>query len=133
MVKKTDNIDEQEAVKIKQSALSHWPVQIKLVSVNAPFFKDAHLLVAADCCAYACGDFHHQYMKDKVTIIGCPKLDSADYSEKLAEIIAWNNIESLAVVKMEVPCCYGIEHAASAALKQSGKTIPFKVFTLPVS
>jgi len=133
MARKTGDIDEQEALCAKQSELRQWPVQIKLVSVNAPFFKDAHLLVAADCCAYACGSFHHQYMKDKITIIGCPKLDNADYIEKLTEIIAWNHVETLTVARMEVQCCTGIEHAACAALKQSGKTIPFRVFTLPVS
>ncbi|MCL2265465.1 MAG: 4Fe-4S binding protein [Treponema sp.] len=117
----------------QKSELRQWPVQIKLVPVNAHYFNDAHLLICADCCAYSCGSFHHQYMKDKITIIGCPKLDNAEYTEKLAAIIKNNNIKSVTVTKMEVPCCAGLEHAASAALNMSGKTMPYGVFTLPVS
>jgi hypothetical protein len=105
-------------------------VQIKLVPVNAPYFKNAHLLVAADCCAYAFGAFHSQFMRNKITIMGCPKLDRIDYSEKLTEIIAANSIKSVVVVRMEVPCCGGIEHAVVTALKNSGKFLPWQVYTL---
>lgn len=110
--------------------LRQWPVQIKLVPVNAPYFEAAHLLVAADCAAYAKANFHAEHMRGKITIIGCPKLDAADYSEKLTEIIAGNTIKSLTVVRMEVPCCGGIEQAAISALKNSGKFIPWQVVTL---
>jgi ferredoxin len=112
------------------SELQQWPVQIKLVPVNAPYFDGANLLVAADCAAYARAGFHQEYMRGKITLIGCPKLDGADYSEKLTEIISINGIESLTVVRMEVPCCGGIEQAAIAALKKSGKFIPWQVVTL---
>ena len=112
------------------SQLAQWPVQIKLVPVNAPYFEGANLLVAADCAAYAYGNFHSEYMRGKVTIIGCPKLDEGDYSEKLAEIIRQNNIQSVTVVRMEVPCCGGIEHAVKAALLNSGKMIPWQVVTI---
>ncbi|MCL2479883.1 MAG: 4Fe-4S binding protein [Treponema sp.] len=112
------------------SELRQWPVQIKLLPVNAPYFDNANLLIAADCCAFANGAFHNQFMKNKITLIGCPKLDSVDYSEKLTEIISKNNIKSVTVVRMEVPCCGGIEHAAITALKNSGKFLPWQVFTL---
>ena len=112
------------------SELRQWPVQIKLVPVNAPYFDNAHLLIVADCAAYACGEFHSRFMKNKITLIGCPKLDDGDYTEKLAAIIKNNNIKSVTVVRMEVPCCGGIEHAAVAALKQSGRFIPWQVYTL---
>lgn len=112
------------------SQLRQWPVQIKLAPVNAPYFDGAHLLIAADCTAYAYGSFHQDFIRGKVTLIGCPKLDSADYSEKLAEIIRHNDIRSLTVVRMEVPCCGGIEHAAVSALKESGKFIPWQVVTI---
>ena len=112
------------------SELRQWPVQIKLVPVNAPYFDNAYLLVAADCAAYARANFHAEYMRGKITLIGCPKLDGVDYSEKLTAIIANNNIKSLTVVRMEVPCCGGIEQAAVAALKNSGKLIPWQVATL---
>ena len=112
------------------SQLRQWPVQIKLAPVNAPYFEGAHLLIAADCTAYAYGSFHQDFIRGKVTLIGCPKLDSADYSEKLAEIIRHNDIKSLTVVRMEVPCCGGIEHAAVSALKESGKFIPWQVVTI---
>lgn len=113
-----------------QSELMQWPVQIKLVPVNAPYLNGANLLVSADCAAYAYGNFHGRFMKNKVTIIGCPKLDAADYSEKLAEIVRGNNIKSVTVVRMEVPCCGGIQHAVVAALKNSGKMIPWQVATI---
>lgn len=112
------------------SQLRQWPVQIKLAPVNAPYFDGAHLLIAADCTAYAYGSFHQDFIRGKVTLIGCPKLDSADYSEKLAEIIRENDIKSLTVVRMEVPCCGGIEQAAVSALKESGKFMPWQVVTV---
>lgn len=110
--------------------LMQWPVQIKLVPVNAPFFDGANLLVSADCAAYAYGDFHSRFMRHRITVIGCPKLDSADYSEKLTEILKQNNIKSVTVVRMEVPCCGGIENAVVTALKNSGKMIPWQVVTI---
>lgn len=113
-----------------QSRLSQWPVQIKLVPVNAPYFDSADLLIAADCTAYAYGDFHNRFIKNKITLIGCPKLDQGDYSEKLYEIIKDNNIKSVTVVRMEVPCCGGIENAVISALKKSGKFIPWQVVTI---
>lgn len=113
-----------------QSQLRQWPVQIKLVPVNAPYFNNAALLVAADCAAYAHGNFHTRFMKNKVTLIGCPKLDEGDYSEKLTEILRGNDIKSVTVVRMEVPCCGGIEQAVKAALKNSGKLIPWQVVTV---
>jgi ferredoxin len=115
------------------SRLNQWPVQIKLVPVNAPYFENAHLLVSADCGAYARGNFHEEFMRNRITLIGCPKLDDGDYSEKLTEIIARNNIISVTVVRMEVPCCGGIENAVKTALKNSGKMIPWRVVTLSVN
>ncbi len=112
------------------SQLAQWPVQIKLVPVNAPYFKNAHLLVSADCAAYAYASFHKDFMKNHVTIIGCPKLDEGDYSEKLTEILARNDIKSVKVVRMEVPCCGGIEYAVKQALQRSGKFIPWSVVTI---
>ncbi len=109
------------------SELTQWPVQIKLVPVNAPYFDNANLLIAADCTAYAYGDFHRKYIKNRVTLIGCPKLDAGDYAEKLKEIIRLNNIKSVKVVRMEVPCCGGIEAAVKKALQDSGKFIPWSV------
>ena len=113
-----------------QSELRQWPCQIKLAPVNAPYFDNAHLLIAADCAAYAFGDFHSKFMKNRITIIGCPKLDNTDYSDKLTEIITANTIKSVTVVRMEVPCCGGIEQAAITALKNSGKFLPWQVHTL---
>ncbi len=112
------------------SELCQWPVQIKLAPVNAAYFDHANLLIAADCTAYAYGSFHQEFMRGKITLIGCPKLDEGDYSEKLTEIIRQNNIKSLTVVRMEVPCCGGIEYAAVTALKNSGKFIPWQVVTI---
>ena len=112
------------------SRLSQWPVQIKLVPVNAPYFKDAHLLVAADCTAYAYGNFHNEFIRNRITLIGCPKLDVGDYAEKLTAIIANNDIKSVTVVRMEVPCCGGIENAVKRALMASGKFIPWRVVTV---
>lgn len=114
----------------QESRLSQWPVQIKLVPVNAPYFSGAHLLIAADCSAYAYGSFHSDFIKNKIVLIGCPKLDEGDYSEKLAAIIGGNDIKSVTVVRMEVPCCGGIEFAAKKALQESGKFIPWQVVTI---
>ena len=110
-----------------ESRLSQWPVQIKLVPVNAPYFDGADLLIAADCTAFAYGNFHNDFIKDKITIIGCPKLDSVDYSEKLTAIWAVNDIKSVTVVRMQVPCCGGIQTAVQKAVKASGKDIPVSV------
>ncbi|MBQ8388625.1 MAG: 4Fe-4S binding protein [Clostridia bacterium] len=112
------------------SRLSQWPVQIKLVAPNAPYFNGAHLLVAADCTAYAYGNFHNDFIKNKVCIIGCPKLDAVDYTDKLTAIIANNDVKSVTVVRMEVPCCGGIENAVRQALMKSGKFIPWQVVTV---
>ena len=112
------------------SQLRQWPVQIKLVPVRAPFFNGAKLLIAADCTAYAYAAFHERFIKGHITLVGCPKLDSVDYSEKLTEIIRSNDIKSVTVVRMEVPCCGGLEHAAKTALQQSGKFIPWQVVTI---
>lgn len=110
--------------------LSQWPVQIKLVPVNAPYFDGAKLLIAADCTAYAYAAFHERFIKGHITLVGCPKLDGVDYSGKLTEIIRNNDIKSVTVVRMEVPCCGGLEHAAKTALQQSGKFIPWQVVTI---
>jgi ferredoxin len=109
------------------SQLNQWPVQIRLVPVNAPYFENANLLVSADCAAYAYGNFHNEFIKNRITLIGCPKLDEVDYSEKLTAILMSNNIKSVTVVRMEVPCCGGIEDAVKAALKNCGKMIPWQV------
>ncbi len=119
-----------EAAAPAQSMLSQWPVQIKLVPTNAPYFKNAHLLIAADCTAYAYGRFHEELIRNRITLIGCPKLDEGDYTEKLTQIIAGNDIKSLTIARMEVPCCGGIENAARNALKASGKFIPWQVVTI---
>lgn len=112
------------------SQLSQWPVQIKLVPVNAPYFDGADLLVAADCTAYAYGNFHNEFIRGRVTLIGCPKLDEGDYTEKLTAILQHNAIRSVTVVRMEVPCCGGIENAVKRALQISGKWIPWRVVTV---
>ena len=112
------------------SLLSQWPVQIKLVPVRAPYFEGANLLIAADCTAYAYGNFHNEFMCNRVTLIGCPKLDQVDYTEKLTEILKNNSINSVTIVRMEVPCCGGIEYAAKRALQASGKLIPWQVVTI---
>ena len=114
----------------QMSRLAQWPVQIKLVPVNAPYFDGARLLIAADCTAYAYAAFHERFIKGHITLVGCPKLDSVDYSEKLTEIIRSNDIKSVTVVRMEVPCCGGLELAAKKALQQSGKFIPWQVVTI---
>lgn len=115
------------AVPRTASALSQWPVQIKLAPVNAPYFQGARLLIAADCTAYAYGAFHEDFIRGRVTLIGCPKLDESDYAEKLTAILRENDIQSVTVARMEVPCCGGIENAVKRALQQSGKFIPWRV------
>ena len=112
------------------SRLAQWPVQIRLVPANAPYFDGAKLLIAADCTAYACASFHERFIRGHITLVGCPKLDGVDYSEKLTEIIRNNDIRSVTVVRMEVPCCGGLEQAAQKALQRSGKFIPWQVVTI---
>ena len=112
------------------SALGNWPVQIKLVPANAPYFENANLLIAADCTAYAYANMHEDFMKGKITLVGCPKLDPVDYSEKLTAIIRDNDIKSVTIVRMEVPCCGGLQRAAETALRASGKFIPWQVVTI---
>ncbi|NLC97212.1 MAG: 4Fe-4S binding protein [Erysipelotrichaceae bacterium] len=122
---------ENEKVSIN-SQLTQWPVQIKLAPVIAPYFENANLLIAADCTAFAYGNFHNDFIKKHITLIGCPKLDSVDYSEKLTEIIINNDIKSVKVVRMEVPCCKGIENAVKNALINSGKMIPWQIVTVTI-
>ena len=113
-----------------ESELRQWPVQIKLAPIEAPYFDGAHLLVAADCTAYAYANFHRDFIRNRVTLIGCPKLDAVDYAEKLTQIIARNDIRSVTIVRMQVPCCGGIEMAAKRALQASGRFIPWQVVTI---
>lgn len=129
-IKREESCQIPESFSLPSSRLSQWPVQIKLAPVNAPYFNGAKLLIAADCTAYAYGNFHEDFIKGKITLVGCPKLDSVDYSHKLTEIIANNEIKSVTVVRMEVPCCGGIEQAVIKALKNSGKFIPWQVVTI---
>ena len=117
-------------VKSSESQLSQWPVQIKLVPVNAPYFDNSNLLVAADCTAFAYGNFHNEFIRNHITLIGCPKLDMVDYTQKLTSILESNNIKSITVVRMEVPCCGGIENAVKNSLKTSGKFIPWRIVTI---
>lgn len=112
------------------SQLAQWPCQIKLVPVSAPYFKGAELLIAADCTAYAYANFHNDFMKGRVTLIGCPKLDAVDYSAKLTEILKFNDIQGVTLLRMEVPCCGGLEVAAKKALQDSGKSISLQVVIL---
>ena len=109
------------------SAIASWPIEIKLAPVQAPYFQGAHLLIAADCTAFAYADFHRDFMRGRVTLIGCPKLDAVDYSVKLEAVFAGNDIASVTVARMEVPCCGGLEHAARTALERCGKDVPFEV------
>ena len=113
-----------------QSQLRQWPVQIKLAPVEAPYFDGAHLLIAADCTAYAYANFHQDFIRGRITLVGCPKLDGVDYAEKLTAIIASNDIQSVTIVRMEVPCCGGIENAAKRAIQASGKFLPWQVVTI---
>lgn len=115
---------------LAESCLTQWPVQIKLVPVNAPYFDNARLLIAADCTAFAYGDFHQKFLKNHIVLIGCPKLDEGDYAEKLTEIFKRNQIKSVTVVRMEVPCCGGIANAAIRALQDSDKMIPWQIVTI---
>jgi len=112
------------------SRLRQWPVQIKLVPVNAPYFDGADLLIAADCTAYAYGSFHNDIIKNRITVIGCPKLDEGDYAEKLTAILQNNDIKSVTIARMQVPCCGGIENAAKRAIQASGKFLPWQVITI---
>ena len=114
----------------RPSQLRQWPVQIKLVPTRAPYFDGTHLLIAADCTAYAYAGFHEKFIRNRITLIGCPKLDSIDYSEKLTEIIRSNDIQSVTIVRMEVPCCGGLEMAARKAIQDSGKFLPWQVYTI---
>ena len=129
-LRRTEATDTEAAPAIAQSRLAQWPVQIKLAPVNAPYFNGAKLLIAADCTAYAYAAFHERFMKGHITLVGCPKLDSVDYSVKLTEIIRSNDIKSVTVVRMEVPCCGGLEFAAKTALQNSGKFLPWQVVTI---
>ena len=115
-----------------ESQLRQWPVQIKLAPVNAPYFEGANILVAADCTAYAYANFHQKFIRGRIVLVGCPKLDEGDYTEKLTRIFSENNIKSLTIVRMEVPCCGGLERAAKNALQASGKFIPWQVETISV-
>lgn len=123
---------DEAAVIRNQRLLQQWPVQIKLVPTSAPYFDGAKLLIAADCTAYAYASFHEDFKNEKIVLVGCPKLDSVDYSEKLEEIIRSNNITEVTIVRMEVPCCGGLEMAAKRALQNSGKFIPWQVATISV-
>lgn len=123
---------DEAAVIRNQRSLQQWPVQIKLVPTSAPYFDGAKLLIAADCTAYAYASFHEDFKNEKIVFVGCPKLDSVDYSEKLEEIIRSNNITEVTIVRMEVPCCGGLEMAAKRALQNSGKFIPWQVATISV-
>ena len=128
---KTSESENETAEKTTvRSELMQWPVQIKLLPVQAPFYENANLLIAADCTAYAYAAFHRDFIKNHITLVGCPKLDEGDYTEKLTAIISQNNIKSLTIVRMEVPCCGGLERAATEALKASGKFIPWRVVVI---
>lgn len=120
----------EKGAQLQGSQLQQWPVQIRLVPVEAPFFQGADLLVAADCTAYAYAEFHKEFIRGRVTLVGCPKLDSVDYAEKLTEILRNNEIRSVTVVRMEVPCCGGMENAVKRALQASGKLLPWQVVTI---
>ena len=131
-MRKKNGQDTLSAPMGERSQLGQWPCQIKLIPINAPWFDGARLLIAADCSAYAYARMHGDFMCGKITLIGCPKLDSVDYSEKLTQIILNNNIQSVTIVRMEVPCCGGLEYAAEKALQASGKSIPCEVATISI-
>ena len=116
----------------RESQLGNWPVQLKLLPPVSPVFRGADILIAADCTAYAYANFHQKFIRGHITLVGCPKLDDVDYSEKLTQIIRENNIQSVTVVRMEVPCCGGLERAAKVALQNSGKFIPWQVITISI-
>lgn len=122
--------DQQSEDVFVPSHLTNFPVQIKLLPPNAPYFDCADLLIAADCTAYAYGNFHHEFMQGKVTMIGCPKLDAVNYAEKLTEIFKYNNIQSVTVTRMTVPCCGGLSYAVKTAIENSGKDIPLHIVTI---
>ena len=124
---------EQNGSNVSVSQLTQWPCQIKLVPVSAPYFNGAELLIAADCTAYVYANFHNDYMKGRVTLIGCPKLDAVDYSVKLTEIMKFNDIKNVTLVRMEVPCCGGLEAAVNKALQDSGKSIPMQVVIVSIN
>ncbi|MBR2066879.1 MAG: 4Fe-4S binding protein [Solobacterium sp.] len=125
------NTLQEEVVNVKTtSRLAQWPCQIKLVPTEAPFFDGMKLLIAADCSAYAYANMHEEFMKGRITLIGCPKLDDVDYADKLTEIIKNNDIQEVCIVRMEVPCCGGLENMAKRALQASGKFIPWHVVTI---
>lgn len=128
----SEAVSENVSGEIPASQLAQWPCQIKLVPTNAPYFNGAKLLIAADCTAYAYANMHQEFMRGKVTIIGCPKLDDIDYSEKLTTIIRDNDIKEVTIVRMEVPCCGGLEMAAKKAIQESGKFIPWQVVTISI-
>lgn len=130
MLNKEDNQKIGYTAVKEQSRLAQWPCQLKLVPANAPFLTNAHLLIAADCTAYAYASIHNDFMRNRVTLIGCPKLDNVDYTDKLTDILKFNNIKSVTVLKMEVPCCNGIANAVREALIASGKMIPWNVVTI---
>lgn len=130
--RKADNSSCAESKMRQASQLRNWPVQIKLAPVNAEYFDDANLLIAADCTAYTYGNFHNDFIRNRVVLMGCPMLDQTDYIEKLTHIIAANNIKSVTVVRMQVPCCGGVEHAVKTALQNSGKFIPWQIVTISV-
>ena len=132
MMDHKEDAPENVTMPAQVSQLGNWPVQIKLAPVNAPYFDGAKLLIAADCTAYAYANFHHEFIRGKVTLIGCPKLDAVDYSEKLTQIIANNDIRSVTIVRMEVPCCGGLEMAAKKALQESGEFIQWQVVTIGI-
>lgn len=125
---------EREAPAYDKAAVkqAQWPFQMKLVPVSAPYYKGAELLIAADCTAYAYGNIHGDYMQGRITLIGCPKLDAVDYSIKLTEILKFNDIKSVTLLRMEVPCCGGLEMAAQKGLQDSGKSVPLQVVTLAI-
>lgn len=127
VIKQTNIVPASSVAMPIENHLNQWPVQIKLVPTNAQYFENCNLLIAADCSAYAYANFHNEFMRNHITLIGCPKLDDVDYAEKLTQIIAENEIKSVTVVRMEVPCCGGIENAVKRALKESGKFIPWRV------
>lgn len=123
--------DEPEEIGIApKSKLRQWPIQIKLMPIATTYYNDANILVAGDCCAYAYGNFHNEFMNDKITLVGCPKLDNIDYSEKLTDIFTSNSIKSVTVTRMSVPCCGGIERATAEAIKRSGKNIEMKTIII---
>ena len=130
--KKKADAGVEKAYQKMEAELMQWPCQIKLVPIQAPYFDEADLLIAADCTAYAYANVHQEFMKDKVTLIGCPKLDAVDYSEKLTQILSQNEIRSITLLRMEVPCCGGLEYAVTTAIKKSGKNVPIKVTVISI-